>query len=203
MTDIDEDANRSLDKGITPKLRALNIHNSTVYRWNRPCYGISPNGKPHLRIENRILPAGPSVLDEVANAAFWLGLMNGMGEVYPNLTKNLDFDDAKANFIKAAKLGLGAKFYWMEQKIINDTELIEKELIPIAKEGLKKTGVSQSDIDKYLGVVEERNTTHRTGARWILESYTKLVKHSSKEEATTALVASMLKNQDTNKPVST
>ena len=128
--------------------------------------------------------------------------MNGLGDVYPDISKKIDFDDAKSNFIKAAKLGLGAKFYWTNQKIINDTELIEKELIPIAREGLQKTGVSKSDIDKYLGVIEERNTTNRTGARWILESYTKLVKHSSKEEATTALVASMLKNQNSNKPVS-
>jgi len=203
MTDIDEDVNQCLDEGITPKLRALNIHNSTVYRWNRPCYGISPNGKPHLRIENRILPAGPTVLDEVANSAFWLGLMNGLSDAYPDITKMIDFDDAKSNFIKAAKLGLGAKFYWTNQKIINDTELIEKELIPIARDGLAKTGVSKNDIDKYLDVISERNTTNSTGARWILESYTKLVKHSSKEEATTALVASMLKKQNTNQPVAT
>ncbi len=201
-TDVDEDVIQSLDEGVTPKLKALNIHNSTVYRWNRPCYGISPNGKPHLRIENRILPAGPTVVDEVANSAFWLGLMNGLSEVYPDITKKIDFDDAKSNFLKAAKLGLGAKFYWVNQKIINDTELIEKELLPIAKQGLKKTGVSDSDITKYLDVIAERNETSRTGARWILESYTKLVKHSSKEEATTALVASMYKNQTTNQPVS-
>ncbi|MBT28251.1 MAG: CBS domain-containing protein [Thalassobius sp.] len=202
MSDVEEDVKRCLDEGITPKLIALNIHNSTVYRWNRPCYGISPNGKPHLRIENRILPAGPSVIDEVANSAFWLGLMNGLGDVYPNLTRRFEFDDAKSNFIKAAKLGLGSKYYWVDQQTINDTELIEKELLPIAREGLAKAGVHKSEIDKYLDIIAERNETHRTGSRWILESYSKLVKNSSKEEATTALVASMLRNQNNSTPVS-
>jgi len=70
--DNEEDSLALIQKGKVPKLRALQVHNSTVYRWNRPCYGISPNGQPHLRIENRVIPAGPTVIDEFANAAFWL-----------------------------------------------------------------------------------------------------------------------------------
>ena len=75
-TELTEDVMKKIDSGEVPQLEALNIHNSTIYRWNRPCYGIS-DGKAHLRIENRIFPSGPSVVDEMANAAFWLGLMNG------------------------------------------------------------------------------------------------------------------------------
>ena len=77
--DIKEDSLELINQGKTPKLRALQVHNSTVYRWNRPCYGISDNGKPHLRIENRVLPSGPTIIDSVANAAFWLGCNDGHG----------------------------------------------------------------------------------------------------------------------------
>lgn len=201
MTDVDEDVVKCMEEKVTPKLRALNIHNSTVYRWNRPCYGISANGKPHLRIENRILPAGPTIVDEIANAAFWAGLMNAFDDHYPDVAKRMDFDDAKANFIKASKMGLGSKFYWVDQKIHSDTELIEKELLPIAREGLTKAGVSKSDIDKYLGIIEERNTTNRTGSRWILESYAKLIRQTSREEVVSTIVSQMVSNQETKKPI--
>ena len=201
ITDIEEDVLKLLDEGITPKLKALSIHNSTVYRWNRPCYGVSPNGMPHLRIENRILPAGPTVVDEIANSAFWIGVMNGFEDVYPDITKVLDFDDAKSNFLKAAKNGHGIKFNWTTNKLISDQELIEKELLPMAHAGLKKANVNQADIDKYLGIIEERNATSRTGARWIVESYGQLIKEAGKEEAATALVAAMLQYQKTEKPI--
>ncbi len=201
MSDVEEDVYKCLEEKRTPKLTALNIHNSTVYRWNRPCYGISPNGTPHLRIENRILPAGPTVADEMANSAFWWGLMNGFEDVYDDVTKRMDFDDAKSNFLRTARTGLGAKYYWMDQQIVNDTELIEKELLPIAREGLKKANVATADIDRYLGIIEERNRLNRTGSRWILESYGKLIKSSSREEVTAALVAGISKNQMGTKPV--
>ncbi len=201
ITDIEEDVLERLGEGITPKLRALNIHNSTVYRWNRPCYGISPNGRPHLRIENRIFPAGPTIKDEVANSAFWLGLMYGFEEVYPDITKVLDFDDAKSNFIKAARLGLGTKFTWVNGKVISDTELIEKELLPIAEAGLRNAKVDEADISKYLGIIRERNESMLTGSRWILDSYSKLIKDTNREEATTAIVAGISKNQQTGTPI--
>lgn len=98
MADAEIDVMDLIDQGITPKLRALMVHNSTVYRWNRACYGVSPNGKPHLRIENRVLPSGPSTLDEVANAAFWIGLMSGFGDEYPGITNKMEFDHAKIIF---------------------------------------------------------------------------------------------------------
>ncbi|MCU0390005.1 MAG: glutamate-cysteine ligase family protein [Thermoflexibacter sp.] len=202
MSDIEEDVLESIEKGITPKLRALSIHNSTVYRWNRACYGISPSGKPHLRIENRVFPAGPSIVDEVANAAFWIGLMNGFTEVYPDITKVMDFDDAKSNFLITARAGLGSKFVWANGKKIIDMELIEKELIPIAREGLKKANVSNTDIDKYLGIIEERNSSGNTGSRWMLNSFSKLTKETAKDDIPLAITGAIMKYQDENLPVS-
>ncbi len=128
--DIEEDSMALIQEGITPKLRALQIHNSTVYRWNRPCYGISPNGKPHLRIENRVMPAGPTPVDETANAAFWLGCMVAMGDHYPDITKHIDFVDTRDNFLKSAKFGIDTTFTWMKDKKVPVTELILKELLP-------------------------------------------------------------------------
>lgn len=200
-TEVQEDVLESVKNKKTPRLQALSIHNSTVYRWNRPCYGISPNGQPHLRIENRILPSGPTTLDEVANSAFWVGLMNGFEEAYPDVTKVLEFDDIKTNFIKTARTGLGSKHNWVHGKTVNDIELIQKELLPIARIGLQKAKVDEKDINKYLEIIEERTETGMTGSKWILKSYSKLLKESSKEEARTAIVAGMAYNQKTKKPV--
>ncbi len=200
-TDVEEDVMQCIEQKITPKLRALNIHNSTVYRWNRPCYGVSPNGKPHLRIENRILPAGPTIVDEIANAAFWIGLMNGFEDAYPDVTKQFDFDETKANFIRSARVGLSAKFVWAKGQVIGDTDLIQKELLPIAKAGLKKAHILDKDIDKYMDIIENRTRSGMTGSKWILNSYAKLIKETTKEEATNALVSSIMVNQERSEPV--
>lgn len=201
MSDTDEDVFQQLDQGITPALRALTIHNSTVYRWNRGCYGISPNGKPHLRIENRVLPAGPSIIDEVANAAFWAGLMNEFDREYPLITKKMEFDHAKRNFMSSARDGLNTDYTWIKKQKISVRELIKKELIPLARAGLERNNIPKADIDRYLGVIEERNESGKTGTQWLLDSNTKLMKKSSREEATIALTASMLAYQNTGKPI--
>ncbi|MEO0732066.1 MAG: CBS domain-containing protein, partial [Bacteroidota bacterium] len=96
-TQVDEASLEMIGQGKVPKLRALQVHNGTVYRWNRPCYGISDNGKPHLRIENRVIPAGPTVLDQVANAAFWLGSVLGMAHEYKDVRQHISFADVKDN----------------------------------------------------------------------------------------------------------
>lgn len=200
-SDFEDDVMGMLDQGLTPKLRSLMIHNSTVYRWNRPCYGISPNGKPHLRIENRVLPSGPSVVDEVANAAFWVGLMNGLDNNYPDITKKMDFEDAKHNFLSAARNGLNTDFTWVNGEKINASELITKELLPLAEEGLKVNGVDREDCTKYLEIIEERCKSRQTGSQWMLDSYAKMIKTSSREEATLALTSSMAKNQKSLLPI--
>jgi CBS domain-containing protein len=186
-----------------PKLRALQVHNSTVYRWNRPCYGISESGKPHLRIENRVLPSRPSVLDETANAAFWLGAMIGMHEHCQDIRKQLSWEDVRDNFTKAAKFGIDTTFNWFGDKKVSPCDLILQELLPIARQGLERRQVDKADIDRYLGVIEERAKKHMNGARWQLRAFTKLIKEVSRDEAVSVLTASIVENQTKNKPVHT
>jgi len=200
-SDVTEDSLEMIKNGDVPKLRSLQVHNSTVYRWNRPCYGISDNGKPHLRIENRVIPAGPTVLDEVANACFWLGLTVGMADEIKDIRKLMSFEDARDNFGKAARFGIDSKFTWFNDRKVTCVDLIINELLPIARKGLKKRKVAQKDIDLYLGIIQERAESHMNGARWQLRSYTELIKRSTRDEALTVLTAAMIKNQQSGIPV--
>lgn len=195
-----EDSLEAVEQGEVPQLYALRIFNGTVYRWNRACYGIS-NGKPHLRIENRVLPAGPTVIDEVANAAFWIGLMNGIPEAYERLPEKLEFDHAVSNFMKAARIGLDSHFCWVGGKMVAARELILKELLPIARSGLEKADVNSEDIRRYLNIIEQRVRTRRTGAQWILNSFSKLKEEGSQEEALAAITAGMTNRQKKGIPV--
>ena len=203
MTGKEDDAIACLDKGEIPKLRALTIHNSTVYRWNRPCYGIGKDGKPHLRIENRALPAGPTVIDEVANAAFWLGLMTGFTDEYKDITRLMDFDDAKSNFFAAAREGMETELSWVKGLKISVTELIKKELLPLARQGLQSRNILKKDIDRYLTVIEQRNDTRQNGSTWILNSFSKLSKEGNREEITIAITSAMASKQKREKPIHT
>lgn len=202
MTEVKGDCIKDLEEGIIPELSALNIHNSTVYRWNRPCIGMSSDGKPHLRIENRILPSGPTVIDEVANAAFWLGMMNAFDDHYPGIKKLMDFDTAKFNFLSTAFNGLESEMKWFDHKKSPVSEIIKKELLPIAREGLEKNNVNKEDIDKYLEVIEERNEIKKNGSSWILNSYSNLMKEDlGREEMPVAITAGMLQNSKLELPV--
>ncbi|MEO0895424.1 MAG: CBS domain-containing protein [Bacteroidota bacterium] len=196
-----EDAYGKLKEGRTPKLKALQVHNGTVYRWNRPCFGINPDGTPHLRIENRILPAGPTITDEMANTAFWLGAMTGMYQQHPDITKMMSFDDARDNFVKAARTGIDSSFTWFNDQKIGACELIVKELIPIAREGLKARKINPEDIDKYLGVVEERARRNATGARWMLRTYSNFMSETSREQALSSLTSAIKEGQRSDKPI--
>ena len=170
--DIEEDSLEMIQKGETPKLRALQVHNSTVYRWNRPCFGISPNGKPHLRIENRVLPAGPTVIDEFANAAFWLGCMEGMAAEIADIRTVMSWEDARDNFGKAAQFGIDSKFTLFKDEKITACDLVLKHLLPLARKGLKAKKVATEDINRYLSIIEERAKNHMNGARWTCLLYT-------------------------------
>lgn len=199
--DVTEDSIKMIKNGEVPKLRALQVHNSTVYRWNRPCYGISENGKPHLRIENRVLAAGPTVVDETANAAFWLGAMVGMVNKYGDITQHIAFEDVRDNFMKASQYGIDTKFTWFNDEKVTVKDLILNELLPIARDGLVSRGIDQADIDKYLGIIEERAKSHSTGARWQLRSFSKLIKTATRDEALTLLTKMIVENQKSGKPV--
>jgi CBS domain-containing protein len=201
--DVDEDSLEAIRNQKVPKLRALQLHNSSVYRWNRPCYGISDNGKPHLRIENRVFASGPTVVDEIANAAFWLGAMIGMKEEYVDITKQLSYEDIRDNFDKACKFGIDSKFNWVKDSKISSNDLIQEELLPLARQGLTKRGIDKADIDKYLGIIEGRAKKNTNGARWMLRTYTRLKQQTTADEAITVMTAAMVKNQNLSKPVHT
>jgi len=187
-TDAEEDPFAVLDRGEVPKLLALRLHNGTVYRWNRPCYGIS-NGSPHLRIENRALPAGPSILDEMANMAFWLGLMSGLSRRWDNVAEIMDFDAARENFVAAARQGLGASMTWPGRGQLPAPTLILEDLLPTASEGLEIAGVAKAASDRYLGVIEERVRSSKTGSQWLVDSYDGLADVPRTERLATMVLA--------------
>ena len=199
----DEDPFQLLARGETPLLSALRMHNGTVWRWNRACYGVA-DGIAHLRIENRALPSGPTVQDEMANAAFFVGLMIALPPEYGEIGKRLSFDNAKENFFAAARHGLNARLKWLDGKSISATSLILNELLPLARAGLKDARVDSSDIDKYFGVLEERVRSGQTGAQWMLDSLVSVKRHMGHEPndmRTRILTSTILARQKENKPV--
>ena len=186
-----------------PKLNALTLHNSTVYRWNRPCYGIY-NKKPSIRIENRMLPAGPTIVDEIANSAFWLGLlMFYKNSDIESLEGIMKFDDARINFYAAAQQGIDATFKWFNGKRIEARKLILNELIPKAAIGLSSIHINPKDIDKYLTIIKERTSTRQNGARWTIDAYDKLTEKFSKQNTLTTITSEIIRNQKNNQPVHT
>ncbi|HEU4768710.1 MAG TPA: CBS domain-containing protein, partial [Pyrinomonadaceae bacterium] len=201
ITQPDENPFVVLARGETPLLSALRMHNGTVWRWNRACYGVA-DGIPHLRIENRALPAGPTIVDEIANAAFFTGLMLAMPQVYGNISQLMDFDDAKLNFFRAARHGLDAQFKWIDGQSHSASSLILDHLLPLARQGLRASQVASEDIDKYLGVIEERARTRQTGAGWIMKSLSTMGNSISKDARQRRLTSSMLANQKEGQPVS-
>lgn len=198
--DVEEDPFHVLQQGGVPTLQALRLFNGTIYRWNRPCYGIS-EGRPHLRIENRVLPSGPSLVDEVANAALWLGLMSGLYEQHRDVRKAITFDHVKENFVACARLGLGAHIWWMGHKDVPARELLLSELIPLARHGLELGKLDAGDVDRFLGVVEQRVRESKTGSQWLLDSYASTRHHGSRAERLAAIVASTVRQQKGGAPV--
>src|SRR5215213_9085646 len=200
ITQPDEDPFVVLARGETPSLSALRMHNGTVWRWNRACYGVH-NGVPHLRIENRALPSGPTIVDEVANAAFFTGLMLGVPQTYGQIATRMAFDDAKLNFFRAARHGLDAQFQWIDGQSHNADSLILDQLLPLARQGLDSAHVASEDIDKYLGIVEERARGGQTGARWIMKSLSAIGSSASKDATQRRLTSEILANQKQSEPI--
>jgi CBS domain-containing protein len=199
--EISEDPAAALDRGEVPSLRALRLHNGTVYRWNRPCYGIL-GGKPHLRIENRILPSGPTPRDEVANAAFWFGLVHNLADQHDPLRSQLEFDEARQNFFAAARSGLNAQFNWLGHQPIAAADLVLGELLDRSRQGLADLGIAAQEIETYLGVIHERVESRRTGSRWALDSLAGMRGAGTPTERMAALTLATLENQKKGAPVS-
>jgi gamma-glutamyl:cysteine ligase YbdK (ATP-grasp superfamily) len=165
----EEDPLAELDAGRTPELSELRMHNGTVYRWNRPVYD-TVDGTPHLRIENRVLPAGPTVVDTMANAAFYYGALRALVDAERPLWSQMSFDAAEENLHAGARSGMDAQLYWPEVGWVRPDELVLRRLLPLAHAGLEAYGVSAAARERYLGVIEARALSRRTGSVWQREA---------------------------------
>ncbi|WP_027138053.1 CBS domain-containing protein [Gaetbulibacter saemankumensis] len=197
-TDFTKSSVDLLKENKIPKLRALHLHNGTVYPWNRVCYGTL-NGKPNLRIENRYIPSGPTTTDEIANMVFWIGIMLGKPDKYRNIHEKWDFKDVKTNFFNAARYGMATQFYW-DGKHVSSHELILNELLPMAYEGLQKYGVSLADTEYYLRIIKNR-VQKRNASEWTVRNYRYLLKSHKRFEAMQILTAKMYEKQEAGEPV--
>lgn len=199
-TETEDDPLAMVQRGEAPSLNALRLHNGTVYRWNRPCYGVS-NGVAHLRIENRVIPAGPTVVDEIANAAFFFGMMAGMAEQHPRVHEQIRFEEVKTNFLTAAREGIRAQMNWFGDSHLPAKELITRQLIPMAREGLQQMAIDRGDIERYLGVLEDRVNKRRTGARWLLQSLDNMEDQGTQNQRMRCLVSSLIHQQSSGQPI--
>jgi gamma-glutamyl:cysteine ligase YbdK (ATP-grasp superfamily) len=161
----DEDPVEVLDRGATPTLGELRMHNGTIYRWNRPVYDVVGD-RPHLRVENRVLPAGPTVVDILANGAFYYGLVRALTSADRPLWSQMSFAAATDNFDAGARHGIDAELYWPGEGMVPATELVLRRLLPLAHTGLAAWGVDTAVKDRLLGIIERRCTEHRNGAEW-------------------------------------
>ncbi len=163
----DEDPLEVLEAGGVPRLSELRLHNGTIYRWNRPIYDVA-DGIPHLRVENRLLAAGPTVVDTIANAAFYFGLVRSLATSERPLWSQMSFSAAEENFHVAAQQGIDAQIYWPGIGHVSATELVLRRLLPLAADGLRDWGVDGADIDRLLGVIEQRCLLGTNGAEWFV-----------------------------------
>jgi gamma-glutamyl:cysteine ligase YbdK (ATP-grasp superfamily) len=172
-----EDPAALLAAGRIPRLPELTLHNGTIYRWNRPVYEVV-GGRPHMRIENRVLPAGPSVADSVANAAFFYGLLHGLvSRSRPHPWEQVGFAEVAANFYAAAREGLAARLCWPSVGTdVPVRELVLRHLLPLAHAGLAEWEVDAHDADRFLGIVADRCRVGRNGAAWQVATWRRLVR---------------------------
>lgn len=192
------DSLQQLDQGIFPKLTALNLLNGTVYPWNRLCYGLT-DGRPHLRLENRYMPSGPTTSDEIANFAFWTGIMLGRPKAWENIHEKMDFRDAKKNFLNAARYGMAAQFHW-DGRIVPTRELLLDFFLPIAYQGLDRARVAKADAERYLKIIENRIHSHN-GAEWMVQTYRELRKTHNAPVAVRQLTACLFNRSFKGYPV--
>ena len=177
------------------KFAHLRLHNGTIWRWNRPLVGFDEAGQVHMRLEQRVVPAGPTVIDEIANAAFYYGAVAELaGQALP-IESQLEFDRARDNFYNAARLGLRSVCSWAQDKPIPMRELILKQLLPMAASGLDKLGIAHDDRDQYLGIICERVESGANGAHW----QRAWVEKHGRDMA--ALTAAYVERQQTGEPV--
>ncbi len=199
----EEDPAEVLERGQIPHLGEMNLHNGTVYRWNRPCFGVS-NGTAHLRIENRILPSGPTVIDMIANAAFYYGLVRAVTDLDEPISNAMSFNVAEENFNAAARDGINAQLFWPGLGQVPASELVLRTLLPMAHAGLDRWEVKSRDRDLYLGIIEQRALKRRNGATWQIEQVSALeARGMDRRDALIEMTKRYMALQYTNEPVHT
>ncbi|WP_347350859.1 glutamate--cysteine ligase [Intrasporangium sp.] len=199
----DEEPELLLEQGLAPELKELRLHNGTIYRWNRPIYDIF-GGRPHLRVENRTLPAGPSIVDVLANAAFYYGALRILSEEDRPVWTQMSFSAAESNFEECARLGIDARAFWPGFGEVPATELVLRRLLPMAYDGLTRWGVSQAVRDKFLGVIEQRCILGINGASWQTECVARLEGRGlSRHEALREMLRAYIDGMNANEPVHT
>ena len=200
----DEDPVEVLARGGVPRLQELRLHNGTIYRWNRPIYDVW-GGRPHLRVENRVLPAGPTVVDVLANAALYYGLVRVLVEDERPLWSQMSFSAAAENFHSAARGGIEAPVYWPGIGEVRAAELILRRLLPLAREGLDRWDVAAADRDRLLGIIERRCTSLQNGASWQSAMFRHLYedRRLDRLEALRQMTLRYREHMHTNEPVHT
>jgi hypothetical protein len=174
----EEDPIEVLDRGDTPSLAELRLHNGTIYRWNRPVYDVVRD-RPHLRVENRVLPAGPTVVDTIANGAFYFGLVRALTDDERPIWSQMSFSAAEENFHAGSRHGIDAEVFWPGVGTVRATELVLRRLLPMASRGLDAWGVDSEIRDRLLGMIEQRCLKHRNGASWQAETFHRLYTRGS------------------------
>ncbi len=199
----DEDPVAELAAGRTPTLPELRLHNGTIYRWNRPVYDVV-DGRPHLRVENRVLPAGPTVVDMLANSAFYYGALRALSDEDRPVWTKLSFAAAERNFFAAARSGMDAQLYWPGLGEVTPDELVLRELLPLAHEGLQRWGVSTDACDRFLGIIEGRAKTGRNGSVWQVETVHALQERGlARPQALADMLRLYCERMHSNEPVHT
>jgi hypothetical protein len=177
-----EDPVEVLARGDTPHLPELKLHNGTIYRWNRPVYDVV-RGRPHVRVENRVLPSGPTVADILANAAFYYGLVRVLADEDRPIWSQMSFSAAEENFHAGARDGIDARVYWPGVGEVPAAELVLRRLLPMAHDGLDRWGIDAADRDRLLGIIERRCVTHRNGATWQSREFHRLYEDQKLDRA--------------------
>ncbi len=199
----DEDPLAVLEDHGVPELAELRLHNGTVYRWNRPIYDIG-NGRPHLRVVNRVLPAGPSIVDTMANAMFYYGALKVLAQEDRPVWTRMSFVAAEENFLAGARDGIESRLYWPGRGEVPVSELVLRQLLPMAHEGLTQWGVAPEVRDRYLSVIEGRCLSGRNGASWQIETTKRLESRGlNRDEALRQMLILYAENMHANEPVHT
>ncbi len=199
----DSSPEQELAQGRVPSLAELRLHQSTVWLWNRPIYDDADGG--HLRIEMRALPAGPSAVDMVANAALLIGLAEGIRPELSTLLPAMPFRNAEYNFYRAAQHGLDANLVWPSADggscIERPMRDILAELLPVAAQGLASIGISDAEAGRYLGIIEERLDSAQSGAVWQGRLFNQLKQRMPVQEAQHELLERFIGHSAANLPV--